>query len=229
MKIKNFTYNFINPSLLKEALTHPSISKGDSNKKNYERLEWIGDHVLSMMISDEIFHQFPSFEEGVLSQIEANMVCTETVWQIAMKLGLNDAMILDKGEENSGGRSNKKNLENCLEALIGAVYLEQGLDGVKEHFLHLWKEFLQNTNYILQRDSKSMLQEWSQRNKLGLPNYTLLSVSGVEHSKKFDVEVNVAGYMPASAESTSIKKAQNKAAENFFIINNLNESKTENA
>jgi ribonuclease-3 len=213
-------YKFIDSSLLQEALTHPSFSKGNG-KKNYERLEWLGDHAISLMIAEVLYDRFPAYEEGLLSQIKANMVRTKTLALIALKIGLDQEVIIDRGEENAGGRNNHNNLENCLEAVAGAIYKEAGLAAMKEHLLPLWDEFLSDDTYLLKRDPKSALQEWSQSHKLGLPKYTVLEVAGLDHDKVFTVELELPDHDKAIGQGTSIKKAENQAAQNFINSNNI--------
>jgi ribonuclease-3 len=212
------SYQFHDEALLKTAMTHPSLSKCNS-AASYETLEFLGDNVLNLMVAEALYSLFPGYDEGMLSQIHSNLVRTETLATVARKIGLSNAMLMDVGEENAGGRNNPKNLENCLEALAGAIFLEVGYSGAKEVFMPLWREFLEDENYLLKRDAKTILQEWSQSHRLGLPKYVLLSADGLAHKKIFTVAIELYGYEAVQGQGSSIKKAEGDAAQNFINLN----------
>lgn len=213
-------YNFQNLDLLKTALTHPSLSK-DKNINSYEKLEFLGDNILNLMLAEIIYNTFTDLNEGKLSQIHSNLVCTSTLANIANILKLGQEMILDKGEEANGGRANEKNLENCLEALIAAVFLDSNYQTVVKVFLPFWQPFLDDKNYAFKRDAKSLLQEWSQKNKLGIPKYLVVAEEGLAHNKIFTISLDILGYTEVHSQSSSIKKAQILAAEKFIEINGV--------
>lgn len=214
-------YIFKDQALLKTALTHPSLSK-DKQIVSYEKLEFLGDNVLNLVIAEVLYSTFDKLDEGKLSQIHSNLVCTRTLSSIAQTLELGEYMLLDKGEETNGGRTNDKNLENCLEALIAAVFLDSDFTTTKNLFLPYWQAFIDNKEYAFKRDAKSLLQEWSQKNKFGLPQYQVISEDGLAHNKIFTISVNIEGYTQATASSSSIKKAEALTAEEFIKINGIN-------
>lgn len=218
-------YKFIDDSLRVMALTHPSMSK-NAGIKSYERLEFLGDKVISMMISRELFTRFPEATEGEMSRRHSNLVRTHTLAEIARALKLDEAMILDKGEETNGGRDNPRNLEDVLEAMVGAIYIDSSYDSalIKSLFLPLWESYLGNP-VLSMRDSKSLLQEWSQKSKHGIPEYKLISEEGLAHSKLFTVELQIASFQPVKATASSIKKAEAEAAKIFIQKYRINESK----
>jgi ribonuclease-3 len=216
----NLAYTFKDESLLKTALTHPSLSK-DKAYTSYQKLEFLGDNVLNLILAETLYAEFPDFNEGKLSQIQSNLARTHTLSKIAVSMGLDAAMMLDRGEEATGGRTNEKNLEDCLEALIAAVYLDSDYQTTKELFLPYWQPFISNRDYAFRRDAKSLLQEWSQKNKLGIPKYILQSETGLAHNKIFTVTVVLEGYEEAMASGSSIKKAEVEAAQNFMKLNGI--------
>jgi|JI10StandDraft_1071094.scaffolds.fasta_scaffold1131459_2 ribonuclease III len=218
-------YKFIDDSLRVIALTHPSMSK-NAGVKSYERLEFLGDKVISMMISRELFTRFPEATEGEMSRRHSNLVRTHTLAEIARVLKLGEAMILDKGEETNGGRDNPRNLEDVLEAMVGAIYIDSSYDSelIKSLFLPLWESYLGNPVLSL-RDSKSLLQEWSQKSKHGIPEYKLISEEGLAHSKLFTVELQIESFQPIKATASSIKKAEAEAAKIFIQKYRINESR----
>ncbi|MBM5782923.1 MAG: ribonuclease III, partial [Pelagibacterales bacterium] len=151
-------YQFSNLALLEEALTHPSLSKENKNKPNYQRLEFLGDKVLSLVISDFLMKKYKNESEGDLSKRQAVLVSGDTLSRIAIEIGLDNVLQVSKGEENLGGKTNKRNLENSLEALIGAIYLDSNYDKAKEFITKFWHNFLEN-EITPPKDSVSQLQE----------------------------------------------------------------------
>jgi len=221
-------YKFNDPTLLDTALTHPSLTK-NKNITSYERLEFLGDSVLNLALAEELFKKLPDLDEGKLSQVLANLVNTQTLAEIAFDLGIGNVLKMDIGEEKSGGRTKVKNLENSLEALIGAIYLDSNssLDVIRTIIIPWWSKYLDDANYVNKRDAKSTLQEFAQKLGKSIPVYTLLSESGFAHEKVFTIEVSVADYGAASASGTSRKKAEQLAAE--ILLNQIESStKSEN-
>ena len=137
-------YNFKNTQLLNEALTHPSISLKDSPNFNYERLEFLGDSVLNLVTSEMLFNIFPQDTEGNLAKKKTALVCGTKLVEVAQSINLGAFIIMSDGERTCGGANNSSNLENVLEALIGAIYLDGGLNAAKDFISLFWK-ILQNT------------------------------------------------------------------------------------
>lgn len=213
-------YTFGNESLLKTALTHPSLAK-DKEYTSYEKLEFLGDNVLNLILAEEVYRAFPELDEGKLSQIQSNLARTSTLAQVALSIGLDNAMIMDRGESANMGRTNENNLEDCLEALIAAVYLDSDYKITREVFLPYWLPFIEDKDYVFKRDPKSLLQEWSQKNKLGIPKYTLEKEGGSAHCKTFTISVSIENYPPATGAGSSIKKAEVAAAQEFIELNHI--------
>ena len=202
---------FTNNTLLKEALTHPSLSK---SKKNYERMEFLGDSILNMIISEELFNLFPDEPEGLLAKRRSNLVCGETLYKISSKLELGKHIIMTSGERKSGGETNKNNLENVLESLIACIYLDQDIEQARKFILKNWNEYMLNSN-IIRENSKVILQELSQKNGLPIPEYKIIMRKGPEHAPIFTVEVKIKD-KKAIGEGHNRKKAEQIAAKNLL-------------
>jgi len=209
-------YNFINTELLKKSLTHRSFSneKGHSDT-NYERLEFLGDAVLELAITDVLINTYPDKTEGELSKIRMLLVREEALAHIASKIGLGDSLILGKGEEKSGGKEKPSILSGGLEALLGAVYLDGGCHEAFKVVKKLWKEALDSIhNEDFDIDYKTRLQELVQSKYKTVPTYTVLRTKGPAHDRTFSVEVNVQGqaslghgHNKKEAEQTAAKSA----------------------
>lgn len=211
-------YNFKNKLLLDEALTHPSSSKQNPENGtvfNYERLEFLGDSVLGLVIAEILIIKFPQEKEGNLAKRQSALVRGETLAFIAEKLQIGQYIKMAQGEESSGGRSNKSNIENALEAIIGAIYLDSGLPEAAE-FIHKHWDNIIETMSEPPKDPKTTLQEWSQGRGLSIPQYEVLETTGPSHDPRFKVSVKVEGYEPSIAEGDSKKKAEKIAAADFL-------------
>jgi len=205
-------YNFKDHKLLNQALTHPSLRK-NKGVQGYERLEFLGDSIIGMIIAELIYHKFPQLPEGQLSVMLSNLVNTKAMSDIALNIGLSENMKMDYGEEKGGGRQNNKNLENCLESLIAAVYLDSDFITVKKLVSELWKEKISNVEALSIRDAKSLVQEWAQKNGKPLPSYKLIEQGGSPHDPSFRIELTVEGLMPVVGKGKSKKQAQLEAAQ----------------
>lgn len=180
-------YQFNDPTLLQTALTHRSFSSD-----HYERLEFLGDAVLDLSISDMLYSQLRSLPEGDLSRIRANLVRQETLHQIAVVLGLPQCLRLGEGEARSGGQKRPSILADAVEAVIGAVYLDGGFT-VAQKLVHQLYEGV-DINPQMQaigKDPKTELQEWLQARKMKLPSYAVIAVLGAAHQQSFDVECQI--------------------------------------
>ncbi len=206
-------YKFKNSEILKEALTHPSVGYKHKDKVfNYQRLEFLGDSILNMVVSEILFKLFPQDREGSLAKKKVMLVCGSTLGEIAGKINLGQFIIMTEGERQNGGESNLRNLENVLEALIGAIYLDSGIRAVRKFILKYWKPLAQNM-LTPPQDAKTILQEWVQGNKLPLPIYKVVEQSGLAHKPNFIVTVYVEKYGEVSAHASNKKLAEQKAAE----------------
>lgn len=191
-------YQFRDAGLLKAALTHRSHDKKQSN----QRLEFLGDRVLGLVVCDMLFHAFPNEQEGELARRHAALVCKELVAVVAGDIHLGTYIILSTGEESGGGRSNLSNLEDACEALIGAIFLDGGFDAARRFIESNWRPHLEST-LEPPKDPKTSLQEWAQARALGLPVYEIVRQTGPAHAPEFSVRVQTDG---KSAEATAASK-----------------------
>ena len=183
-------YNFSKPHLLEEALTHPSLSKENKDKPNYQRLEFLGDKVLSLIIADFLMTKYDKEAEGPLSKRQASLVSGETLAEIALTIDLDKVLQVSKGEKNLGGKTNKRNLENALEALIGAIYLDSNYDEVKKFIMKFWQNRLEE-NIAPPKDPVSELQELVQIKSKQLPEYITIKSGGLDHAPNFISKVKI--------------------------------------
>lgn len=180
-------HQFSNISLLSRALTHRSFSAD-----HYERLEFLGDSVLGLAISDLLYTRLGSLPEGDLSRVRANLVRQETLHELALKLGLPDALKLGEGEMRSGGPKRASILADALEAIIGAVYLDAGFNTAQALVHRLFEAVEINPHMqAIGKDAKTELQEWLQGRKMKVPVYTVVGTTGAAHKQSFDVECEV--------------------------------------
>ena len=206
---KSLGYQFKNEKLITEALTHRSYSKSFNN----ERLEYLGDAVLDLIVGEYLYHLFPEAEEGILSKLRAALVNEEAFTKLAKRLDLGKYLFLSPAEENNGGREKPSILSSAFEALIGALYLEAGFDKAKEIALKLIKEeYPTITPEELLKDYKTTLQEITQAHFGVVPEYRLLSATGPDHRKEFEIGVYIHDKEYARAKGKSKKTAQQEGA-----------------
>lgn len=213
--LEEIEYKFSNKSLLNEALTHPSCSK-DKNVKNYQRLEFLGDSILAMITTEILFKTYPNEQEGQLSKRQAYLVRGSTLAQVADKIQIGQVMNFSQNEENNLGRENRRNLENAVEALIGALYLDSNLDNCRKFVEKYWKEFIKN-DLIPALDPVSHLQEIVQAKSKTLPKYQTSRSGGNEHEPIFTSVIEIDGQRYA-ANGSSKKQAQKLAAQHAIDV-----------
>ncbi len=201
-------HRFARPELLREALTHASA--GTAAARDYQRLEFLGDRVLGLVIADLLLRRHPEENEGALARRHVALVRAETLAEVADGIGLGAFLILSSGEDGSGARSNRGLLADACEALIGALYLDGGLPAAECFIESQWSQLLAAS--VPERDAKTALQEWAQGRSLPLPDYTVLERMGPDHAPVFTVEVRVEGLPPARAEGPSKRIAEQSAA-----------------
>ena len=205
-------YRFKDGALLDCALTHISALKGARNRAgSYQRLEFLGDHVLGLVISDVLFRAFPKADEGELSRRLADLVRKETCAEIAVTIELGAAIKLGSSEANAGGRKRPAILADVCEALIGAVYLDGGYPAAEGLVERLWQVRMQAKAQPL-RDSKTVLQEWAQARGLPTPVYREVARTGPDHSPEFRVAVQLPNFAPAEGSGRSKRAAEQAAA-----------------
>lgn len=220
-------YNFKNLSLLEEALTHPSFSKERKITLNYQRLEFLGDKILSAVIAESLFKQFTRENEGSLSKRHSLAICGDSCSKIGVGIGIEKAIKLGKGEEIIGGRGNKRNIENAVEALIGAIYLDcQNYEQTKNITNSLWQKLEIGKDKLPPKDPISELQEFVQLKTKKLPQYSLEKDGGSDHKPNFiaTVIIPTAKYKNPnpttfSAHGPSKKEAQKNVA--ILALKNL--------
>ncbi len=205
-------YTFENKSLLKEAFTHSSYSYLKNLNCNNERLEFLGDSVLGLIVSDYLFETFPEQPEGVLTNAKAYMVHWETLSTIADFLEIPDFLLVAESDKQI--RNNPKIKENLFEALIGAMYLDSGLDSVRRWVLDIYEKtgFLVREPEKVVFDYKSRLQEILQGEGMGLPEYNIVATRGPVHDMSFIAEVKINGKVVATGEGKSKKIAHQNCA-----------------
>jgi ribonuclease-3 len=201
-------YTFKDKDLLTRALTHASASSIVSN----ERLEFLGDRVLGLVIADKLHHLFPEDAEGILALKLNALVRSEACARAAEKVGLGDYLILANSEVASGGRKKAAILAGACEAVIAALYLDGGFAVARDFIEKNWDEQFAGLSHDM-RDAKTALQEWSQAKKGGVaPVYKLIKREGPDHAPRFAVEVSVAGQEPVTGEGGSKRDAEQAAA-----------------
>jgi ribonuclease III len=205
-------YRFRDVGLLDSALSHISSLKGARNRGgSYQRLEFLGDHVLGLVISDMLFRAFPRADEGELSRRLADLVRKETCTEIARAINLGAAIRLGSSEANAGGRTRPAILADVCEALIGAVYLDGGFPAAEALVGRLWEARMRTTAQPL-RDPKTILQEWAQARGLPTPAYREVARSGPDHDPEFRVAVHLPKLAPAEGSGRSKRAAEQAAA-----------------
>jgi ribonuclease-3 len=205
-------YHFKNPDLLKVALTHRSLARESGSSRHNQRMEFLGDAVLGLLVAEMLYTLFPDEDEGGLSKRLVALVNGEQLAEIAKDWQLGEALLMSDGEAEQGGRSNKSNLEDGCEALLGAIYLDGGLDAARSLIQSFWAPYAEQSA-TPPKDAKTTLQEWAQGRGLPLPEYVVISADGPAHAPQFVVEVRVQGKTPARAQAGVKKLAERLAAE----------------
>ncbi|MEX2356215.1 MAG: ribonuclease III [Thermaerobacterales bacterium] len=208
----------VNSDLLQRAFTHPSYVNEAPGSEHNERLEFLGDAVLDLVIAEELYRRLPAGSEGDLSRIRAAIVCTPTLSTVAGRLGLGPLLRLGRGEEATSGRERPSILCAVLEAVVGALYLEQGFPAVKEFVLrHLEIELQQGVRGILVEDYKTFLQVQCQSEFRSDPVYRVTEEEGPDHDRRFTVEVVVQGHPAGEGTGRSRKEAEQAAAQKAAV------------
>jgi len=208
---KTISYRFKDRDLLERSLTHISALAGGSRANSYQRLEFLGDHVLGLIISDMLFRAFPKADEGELSRRLADLVRREACADVARVIELGSALRLGSSEANAGGRMRTAILADVCEALVGAVYLDGGFDDAAKLVERLWGERMRTPVRPL-RDPKTILQEWAQARGLPTPTYREVERTGPQHDPEFRVAVVLPGREGAEGLGRSKRAAEQAAA-----------------
>lgn len=203
-------YHFDDLSRLEQALTHAS-----TGNENYERMEFLGDRVLGLVIADILYRTFPTEKEGTLARRLSALACTETLAKIAMTIDLPEAVKASASERASGGVMQENLLADCMEAIIGAVFLDRGYGACHDLISGLWGEKI----FTLAQpplDPKTALQEWAQGRHLPIPSYEVVGREGPDHAPVFHVRAIVEGVEPQTASGSSRRAAEKEAAKDLL-------------
>jgi len=211
-------HEFGDVSLLRAALTHSSLTKGRRQNRahqDYERLEFLGDRVLGLVISEELFRRFETADAGNLSRRYNAQVRRETLAEICSEIGVDKFICMADDLAASGGRENPAILEDVMEATIAAIYLDGGFDAAREFIKSRWWHRLDREG-AAQKDPKSSLQEWAAKIGKSPPKYTVIEETGPDHAPKFKVEVRLEGLDPFEGTGPSKRTAEQQAAEKML-------------
>ncbi len=208
-------HRFVNPELLKQALTHPSFASeyGDVKQHN-QRLEYLGDAVLQLVVARQLYDLYPERQEGDLSRMRSAICQQEGLVALARQIELGGHLRLGRGEEQSGGRERASSLADAFEAVLGALYLEAGLATVEGFLGQLVRREFPDPEAVLSSDNpKGMLQEQTQRLQQATPDYATVAIDGPEHDPVFRVTVSLRGRQLAIGEGSTRKRAEQAAAQ----------------
>lgn len=209
----SISYTFKDPQLLERALTHKSFANENKVPYHNERMEFLGDAVLSLIVSEHLMRTCPDSTEGDLSRLRAAIVSEPALAVIGRTLALGSYLLLGKGEEQTGGRDKDSLLADALEALIAALYLDAGKDTAEAFILRFFEDVIKRTCASRTTlDYKTALQERCQERLKQLPEYRVVSEAGPDHQKQFDVELLVRGQVYGRGTGKSKKEAEQKAA-----------------
>jgi len=211
---KRLRFKFKNPDLLLNALTHKSyLAERPDDLITNERLEFLGDAVLSLAITNNIYDKFPEMSEGDLAKLRANIVNSETLASVAKQMGLGEDIVMGKGTEQAGGRQTVSILENTLEAIIGSIYLDKGFEMARQFLLKNFGPVIKEKSKLRDfSDAKTALQEKAVEVMGKRPMYTVIEEKGPFHDRTFISEVTIGAKVYGKGEGKSKKKAEQKAA-----------------
>lgn len=211
-------YHFKDSQLLQRALTHSSYANESKTKiENNERMEFLGDSILSLVVSDYIYHRY-HLREGDLTRIRASIVCEKALFCFAQEISLGESILLGRGEELMGGRSRPSIVSDAFEAVIAAIYLDGGLEPVREFVLRFAKEHLDAESPLTTEDYKTLLQEVTQKNPEERVTYVVVKEEGPDHDKHFEVEVRLNSNVIGRGNARSKKSAEQLAAKEALAL-----------
>jgi len=210
---KKLNYQFKDLSLLHTAMTHRSVGK-----ETNERLEFLGDSVLSFIITSELYRRYPDLQEGALSRLRASLVNGEMLALLARELQINSSLRLGFAEFKSGGQERLSILSDALEAIMGAIYLDGGIEACSRCVLKWFERSLNEcSDLTVAKDAKSALQEWTQAKRLELPHYKITAILGAAHNQTFQVSCHIEGLdYKSQGEGSNRRSAEQQAAERYL-------------
>jgi ribonuclease III len=213
--VKRLNLHLNTPNIITRALTHRSyVNEHPETLEDNERLEFLGDAVLDFLVGEWLYHHMPEMPEGRLTSLRAALVRNEQLAEFARLLKLGSALRLGRGEDESGGRERFNLLGSAFEALVGAIYVDRGLQAVRD-FIEpmLEKAVAEILNENLDRDAKSILQEYTQSSGMGTPAYRTISVNGPDHQRVYEVEVVISGEVYGRGQGANKQAATKSAAQ----------------
>jgi hypothetical protein len=217
-------YKFNDKLLFVKSLSHPSLKQQHklklyfvNQKHEFEKLEFLGDAVLNLIVIQMLIDKYPELTEGSLAKFKNYLVSKKVLAKIALDIQLSDFLIITEGEKKSGGKTNASNLENALEALIAAVYLDSDIIVTQEIVKTLWKKYIENMNSVV-LDPKSSLQELSHLMSLGVPAYEVLSQTSSDHDPLFTVRVSLSNNLHSEGTGKSKKDAEINSAKKLLTL-----------
>lgn len=216
---QNLRYNFKNKNLLINALTHSSYANEVRNGVlSNERLEFLGDSVLSVIVADYLYKNFNNLPEGELTKLRAALVCEKSLCEFSKELKLGEFLRLGKGEDKGGGRQRPSILADAFEAVLAAMYLDGGMETARKHVMRFILPELEHTEDVAFKDYKTALQEIIQRNPEESVSYVLTDQSGPDHDKIFEVEVHLNSNVIGKGKGKSKKQAEQMAAKQALSL-----------
>ncbi len=208
------SYSFTDPSLLNTALTHSSFVKGENRAAIHnERLEFLGDAVLELCVSEYLYLNYPHMNEGMMTRTRSRAVYEPALYRAAQRFDLGRYLRLSHGEENTGGRDKPSILSDALEAVIGAMFLDGGLESAKRFILCFVDESIADAiRSVTAKDYKTLLQEYVQHNHAGELEYTVIGISGPDHKRVFTIQVTIGGVVYGFGDGSTKQEAGQNAA-----------------
>lgn len=216
-KKPELNYVFYDEALLRKALTHSSTPQ-KTKLENYERCEFLGDRVLGLVIASYLYHRYPHNKEGDLSKRFTNLVKKEALVKVAQALNLGDFIAMSESEMASEAGKNESILADACEALIGAIYLDGGFESAYRFVLEQWSSLLEEQASEIVVDAKTQLQEFLQKQKKPLPQYSVIAITGPDHAPYFKVSLIVKDEGPVYGEGASRRQAEQQAASEMLFV-----------
>lgn len=210
-------YRFHNPELAKNALTHPSLTEGKPVSEGYERLEFLGDAVVGLIVTEELYQAYPDLDEGQLTQMKVALISGDSLSRVALEYGIKDCINFGRSERGVGARGIHSALENVYESITGALYLDGGLDAARKWVVSSLKPAQAGIELVSPTNPKSILQEKVQADGYNAPAYRITAKRGPAHAPMFESECLVGGKVAGTGRGSSKKHAEAAAAANALV------------
>lgn len=217
--LKSLNLDVKNPDFYREAFMHKTFATEHDIAYDNQRLEFLGDAVVQIIVTEELFHRYPDMKEGAMTKIRSAMVNQEALATIARNLHLGEYLQLGRGEKEAHGDQRDSTLSDLFEAFMGAIFLDSGMDAARDLLVNYIREHIPEPADIVKSENpKGALQEFTQQRHMGVPKYHVASVTGPEHQPLHRVEVTIPGYEPVSGYAFSRKQAESDAARRLLAI-----------